>query len=186
MIFKRGYGVRNVVGATKANKDEYICHAIERTLIEHDQLRLLLYNFAPSLYNDGLCDAVEFGAGYGRMMRALGKNAIGFERDEKLRKIGVSLGYDIRPFPVPDKKWCVGLTFTFLQHLSGEELADMIPNLQKCEMLFLCEEAGAYGESRGCRARFYRIPGYKELHREDRRVEYGAKTSAQYSVLARI
>lgn len=131
------YGIKTVVGGfgKQLTVEEQIPYTLARTHIEHQQLSNILY-CERTLSN--FSNALELGCGYGRNFNVLEKFAdtvTGLERDPELLKIAQDLNPKCRVLPfnsllLPDYYDLI-LTFTFLQHLSDEEMNFAISRIHR-------------------------------------------------------
>lgn len=145
------YGINNVVGGfgRQVSAEEVIPFVVARTHKEHKTLRWILSEYPMRRR------AIELGCGYGRNLGVLeefSEEVYGMERDQELSRITLELypaafignigvdNYDL----LQSNKFDLILTFTFLQHLSAEELDKALTTIERVStsncILILCEE----------------------------------------------
>lgn len=156
------YGINNVVGGfgRPMQAEEAIPYAIARTLIEHKQIREILYPYGR------FKRAVELGCGYGRNLPVLLEHAdrvVGVERDDQLSAVARDLNPHavVQCAPIDDYEevlvpsaYDLVLTFTFLQHLDNTDLKKAIATIGrvtvKGAVVILCEETDPVKSQVGC------------------------------------
>lgn len=182
---RMSYGVSHVIGgmAPHVTKDSYVAYAIERTTIERWQLENLIQRFAPKAQT-----SIEFGCGFGRMLRALPAH-VGIERDDELRRLAIAFGYEVYSWAnIPANLSAqLGVTFTFLQHLGEREMQDAFVQIRSriTETLILCEETeGDFHDCHGRTPERYAelLPAFTLIHTEERMIEPGNRSTAQYMI----
>lgn len=124
-----------------------------RTYLEHADLRKAL---ARAAEENGIRDACDVGAGYGRMSLVLGEFAVhvtAFEREPSLVEIGERLvpaaswrrAESLARLPADGASFDLVLTFTVLQHMTDEAAAEVLAEVQRVVrrpgMVLLCEES---------------------------------------------
>lgn len=174
------YGIGTVVGGfgRPMSAEQSIPYVLARTYKEHHKLREILMGLR---CNDSF--AVDLGCGYGRnipLLQDFFNKVVGVERDDELREIAAALNPNANLVTI--ERWSTSLwapadlllTFTFLQHLSKDELESIRPHVIKNvgRYALLCEETDPAKSDSSTTARS--LGFYEEFLGSDFKLVYSA------------